>query len=150
MNTTLKLSASATIQIQKPIADVFNAIIDPAHMSHYFISTSSGMMHEGTKLQWQFPEFADVFPVEVLKTIVNQEIVFVWDKETQVRITLETMPDGSTLVKVHEGEKNFSEKNLQWALGNTGGWMNFLDCLKAYLEYGITLRKGAFDFMRKD
>lgn len=27
------------------------------------------------------------------------------------------------------------------------GWANFLACLKAYLEYGINLRKGAFDFM---
>lgn len=30
---------------------------------------------------------------------------------------------------------------------NTEGWANFLACLKAYLEYGINLRKGAFDFL---
>lgn len=29
---------------------------------------------------------------------------------------------------------------------NTEGWANFLACLKAYLDYGINLRKGAFDF----
>ena len=27
---------------------------------------------------------------------------------------------------------------------------NFLACLKAYLEYGINLRKGAFDFMKDE
>jgi uncharacterized protein YndB with AHSA1/START domain len=31
-------------------------------------------------------------------------------------------------------------KDLSWQF-------NFLTCLKAYLEYGINLRKGAFDFM---
>ena len=36
------------------------------------------------------------------------------------------------------------------ALGNTEGWANFLACMKAYLEYGIQLRKGAFDFMREN
>jgi hypothetical protein len=35
-------------------------------------------------------------------------------------------------------------------IGNTEGWANFLACMKAYLEYGIQLRKGAFDFMRKN
>ncbi|MFD2697467.1 hypothetical protein ACFSQ0_05650 [Mesonia sediminis] len=59
------------------------------------------------------------------------------------------MADGSTLVKVNENGKEFSEDNLKWALENSGGWANFLACLKAYLEYGIQLRKGAFDFMRK-
>ena len=33
-------------------------------------------------------------------------------------------------------------------MGQTEGWANFLACLKAYLEYGINLRKGAFDFMK--
>ena len=31
--------------------------------------------------------------------------------------------------------------------GYTAGRANFLACLKAYLEYGINLRKVAFDFM---
>jgi len=37
---------------------------------------------------------------------------------------------------------------IQWFGGNTEGWANFLACLKAYLEFGINLRKGGFDFMR--
>jgi len=46
-------------------------------------------------------------------------------------------------------KKQYNENNLKWALGNTEGWANFLACMKAYLEYGINLRKGAFDFMKK-
>ncbi len=38
---------------------------------------------------------------------------------------------------------------VNWLRRNTEGWANFLDCLKAWLEYGINLRKGAFDYMRK-
>ncbi len=33
--------------------------------------------------------------------------------------------------------------------GNTEGGANFLACLKAYLEHGIILRKGAFDFLKE-
>ncbi len=42
-----------------------------------------------------------------------------------------------------------NEMGLQWFGGNTEGWANFLACLKAYLEFGINLRKGGFDFMKK-
>ena len=42
-----------------------------------------------------------------------------------------------------------NEEGLKWLSGNSFGWSNFLACLKAYLEYNINLRKGAFDFMKK-
>lgn len=41
-------------------------------------------------------------------------------------------------------------KEPEMAIANTEGWANFLACMKAYLEYDIQLRKGAFDFMRKN
>ena len=66
-----------------------------------------------------------------------------------MRITLEKLEDNSTIVRVYEGKKDLTDDNLKWALENSGGWANFLACMKAYLEYGIQLRKGAYDFMRK-
>jgi len=42
------------------------------------------------------------------------------------------------------------EAGIKWLKSNTEGWANFLACLKAFLEYGINLRKGAFDFMRQE
>lgn len=144
----MKLTASASIQIQKPIEEVFEAIVNPEMMTKYFISESSGRLETGKDLLWKFPEFPDRYPVNDVKIESHRSVSFVWDKETRVLITLETQPDQSTLVKVTEGGKEYNEENLKWVIGNTGGWANFLACMKAYLEYGIQLRKGAFDFMR--
>ena len=44
--------------------------------------------------------------------------------------------------------KSLNEAGIKQLMGQTEGWANFLACLKAYLEYGINLRKGAFDFMK--
>jgi uncharacterized protein YndB with AHSA1/START domain len=66
-----------------------------------------------------------------------------------VEITLVPQKDGSTLVKITEREMENDETGINWLKGNTEGWANFLACLKAYLEYGINLRKGGFDFLRK-
>ena len=59
---------------------------------------------------------------------------------------LEQKPDGSTVVRITEKEMDNNDAGIHWLKGNTEGWSNFLACLKAYLEYGINLRKGAFGF----
>lgn len=145
----MKLESNAIIQIQKPIDEVFEGIVNPEKMTKYFISESSGLLETGKEVIWKFPEFEDKFPVKEIKIENNNSISFVWDPETIVKITLEKLPDDSTIVRVNENGKEFSEENMKWALENSGGWANFLACMKAYLEYGIQLRKGAFDFMRK-
>jgi uncharacterized protein YndB with AHSA1/START domain len=148
----MKLIAKATIQIQKPIEEVFEGIVNPEKMTKYFISESSGRLETGKELIWKFPEFPDEYLVKGIKIETNRSVSFVWDEEeeTIVSITLEAQPDKSTVVKVTTDGKTNNEDNLKWVIGNTEGWANFLACMKAYLEYGIQLRKGAFDFMRKN
>lgn len=147
---TNKLEIKAAIQIQKPISIVFDAIVDPIKMSNYFISESSGKMEQGKNLIWKFPEFSFEVPVRVDKIENDKFISFWWDaengKELLVEIKLEKYKDNSTLVTVTEKSMENDEAGIKWLGGNSEGWANFLACLKAYLEYGINLRKGAFDF----
>lgn len=143
----MNLIAKASIQIQKPIEEVFEGIVNPEKMTNYFISESTGRMETGKELTWKFPEFDQRFAIKEIKTEINSSVSFVWDPETVVTIILESQPNKSTVVKITEDGKEFNEENLKWVIGNTEGWANFLACLKAYLEYGIQLRKGAFDFM---
>lgn len=145
-----KLEIKVNIQILKPVNEVFEAIVDPLKMSNYFISESTGRMEDGRQLMWKFPEFDMKFPVRVGKTTRNKYISFSWDsdgKELLVEMTLLPRGDNSTLVTVTEKSRNNDEEGIKWLSGNTAGWANFLACLKAYLEYGINLRKGAFDYM---
>ncbi|MBN9293668.1 MAG: ATPase [Flavobacteriia bacterium] len=145
----MKLICKATIQIQKPAGVVFENIVNPGNMTHYFIATSTGRMEEKAELVWTFPEFEDKCPVSVTAIVPDRSVEFVWDPETVVRVELNELEDKSTVVKVTENGKEISENNLKWFGGNTEGWANFLACLKAFSEYGINLRKGAFDFMKQ-
>jgi uncharacterized protein YndB with AHSA1/START domain len=147
-NQTLDIKAA--LQISKPVSVIFGAIVDPVQMSNYFISKGSGKMEEGKKIIWQFPEFDMTFPIRVSKIEKNKYISFYWEMEgidLLVEITLTPKGDLSTLVTVTEKSRNNDEAGIKWLKGNTEGWANFLACLKAWLEYGIHLRKGAFDFM---
>ena len=142
------LESNTTIQVQKPIDEVFEGIVNPEKMTNDFISESSGQLESGKEVLWKFPEFPERFPLTEIRLEPHRLISFVWDPQTIVTITLEQLKDKSTLVRVKESGKEFSEENLKWVLDNTEGWANFLACMKAYLEHGIQLRKGAFDFMR--
>ena len=149
---TEKLEINVSMQIQKPINEVFEAIVNPEKMSNYFISESSGMMEDGKELIWKFPEFDIKIPIRIGKIEKDKYISFYWESDNMellVEMNLTSQNDNSTLVNITEKSRDNDEMGLKWLMGNSFGWSNFLSCLKAYLEYGINLRKGAFDFMKK-
>jgi uncharacterized protein YndB with AHSA1/START domain len=144
------LEIKAALQISKPANEVFSAIIDPEKMSNYFISQGSAKMKQGKQILWRFPEFDLEFPIRVDKIEQDKYISFYWEMDgidLLVEIFLTPRAGDATLVTVTEKSRNNDEAGIKWLMGNTEGWANFLACLKAYLEYGINLRKGAFDFM---
>lgn len=146
------LEIKCALQIQKPIHEVFEAIVNKDEMSHYFISESTGNMEESKELLWKFPEFDIEYAIRVGKIIKDNYISYYWQMdniELLVEINLTVKENNSTLVSVSEKSRNNDVAGLKWLSGNSFGWSNFLACLKAYLEYGINLRKGAFDFMKK-
>jgi uncharacterized protein YndB with AHSA1/START domain len=46
----MKLISKASLQIQKPIEEVFEGIVNPSKMTKYFISESSGVLDSGEEL----------------------------------------------------------------------------------------------------
>ncbi len=147
-----QLQIKAAIQIRKSSKEVYQAIIDPKKMVHYFISHSTGKMEQDRSVTWKFPEFEGDVLIEVKNIIPAELITFEWEgakgKNLKVEITLIEMPDNTTVVKITEGKMEADKAGIEWYGGNTEGWANFLACLKAYLEYDINLRKGAFEFRR--
>ena len=147
------LEINVAMQISKPINEVFEAIVNPEKMCNYFISQSTGRMEEGKNLIWKFPEFDMEVLVNVVKIEQDSMIAFYWENSGQnllVEIKLSTVGDNFTLITISEKSMENNEAGLKWLSGNSFGWSNFLACLKAYLEFGINLRKGAFDFMKKN
>lgn len=145
-----QLEITAKIQISKPASVVYKAIIQPDQMSNYFIEKSTGVMESGKTVKWKWPEFDVVADIEVDRTRPNEFVAFYWlngDRRTMVEISLDDRTD-STVVIITEKSMPLDEKGISWAKGNSEGWANFLACLKAWVEYGINLRKGAFDFMK--
>ncbi|KQS47357.1 ATPase [Flavobacterium sp. Leaf359] len=147
-----ELTIKVAIQILKPVSEVFEAIVDPEKMANYFIGKGSGRMEKGKEIEWKFPEFDMQFPITVGKIEKDKYVSYYWDvneKKNLVEITLAPFGKDTVVTVTEKGMEN-NEEGISWLMGNTEGWANFLACLKAYLEYGINLRKGAFEFRREE
>jgi uncharacterized protein YndB with AHSA1/START domain len=143
----MSFQAKASIRIGKPVAEVFDAIVNPEKMCNYFISSASGPMVEGATLSWAWGDVGAEGTVLVEKIEQNSRIVFKWPatgNNSTVEINVEALEDGGTKISaVESGNWQFDLASVEAACGQTGGWMHMFLCMKAYLEYGINLRKGA-------
>ena len=142
-----RIKAKVQMAILKPASEIFEAIVDPEKMNKYFISGSTGKMESGKNLTWAWEDFGAELEIKVSKVEKNKTVSFEWNGsgvECVVVITLEQKSENQTLVKVTESDWPADYKGANQCMGQVEGWTNFLCCLKAYLEYGINLRIGAF------
>ncbi|MGE5406568.1 MAG: SRPBCC domain-containing protein, partial [Methanosarcina sp.] len=111
------LEIKTAIQVSKSAGEVFEAIVDPARMSNYFISKGSARMEEGRPIMWRFPEFDMEFPIRVGKIEEGKYISYFWEvegRELLVEITLTSKENGSTLVTITEKSMKNDEAGIKW------------------------------------
>jgi uncharacterized protein YndB with AHSA1/START domain len=141
-------------RIARPVAEVFEAVVDPAQLSRYFTTGGAqGRLEKGATVQWDFADFPGAFPVEVVDVAENRRIVLRWDAadtgdgepyRTTVTMEFEPLDDGRTLVTIAEEGWRPTPAGQQAAFGNCEGWSGVLFCLKGWLELGVNLREGFY------
>ena len=146
-------------KIQKPVAAVFDAVYDPQKLDSYFTNGgASGPLDEGTTVEWSFAdtpgEIVGPFPVIVTKMIKNKLINFEWEgtaDRDNTLVEMEFEPDGpdQTIVRISESGWKENDADLKRSYGNCMGWSHMVSALKAFTEYGINLRKGAYEGLYK-
>ena len=146
----MELKFEVQARIQKPVNEVFDAVYNPDKLSQYFTTGSaSGPLEEGVTVTWDFADHPGAFPVHVKRVVPNELIVLEWkasdgEYNTLVEMKFEPLDQGSTLVRISESGWKENQKGLESSYRNCQGWMHMSCCLKAYIEYGINLRKGFF------
>jgi uncharacterized protein YndB with AHSA1/START domain len=154
----MELKFQVQTKIQKPIEEVFDAVHSPDKLSGYFTNGgASAPLHEGTTVEWAFADNPGdeklKFPVKVEKVIPNELIVLEWQgaktHNTRVEMNFEKTGPEETLVKISETGWRENQEDLDNSYGNCYGWSHMIFALKAYVEYGIDLRKGAFTGLYK-
>ncbi len=151
----MELKFEIHAKIQKPVAEVFEAVTDPSKLSSYFTSGgASGPLQEGSTVTWSFSDVPSgrgprvlSFPVKVTKVVTDQLIQLEWgaadgEYNTRVQMKFEPLGPAETMVSISESGWKETAAGLRSSYDNCGGWMQMACCLKGFVEYGINLRKG--------
>jgi uncharacterized protein YndB with AHSA1/START domain len=142
----VEMKFQVQLKIRKPVAEVFDGVVNPEKLTVYFIQTASGPLTEGPTVKWKFAEVAEPLDVVVRQVVKNERIVFEWPAaggyNTRVEMVFKALDEHDTMVQISEAGWRTDAEGVKSSHGNAGGWMHMMCCLKAYLEYGINLRAG--------
>ena len=151
----MALKFRVAARIARPVAEVFEAVADPAKLSGYFTTGGAqGRLETGATVTWDFHDFPGAFPVHVIEVVPNERIVLKWGAtegeapdagyETTVTMSFKALDDGRTLVEIAEEGWRETPGALAASYGNCQGWSQMLCALKVWLEHGINLRAGMY------
>ncbi|MGH7429775.1 MAG: SRPBCC domain-containing protein, partial [Candidatus Methylomirabilaceae bacterium] len=70
--------AKTGMLIRKPIADVFEAFINPDITTKFWFSKSSGRLEVGKRVQWDWEMYGISIPVTVKALEPNKRILIEW------------------------------------------------------------------------
>ena len=135
--------AKAQMLIRKPVAQVFEALVDPAITSRFWFSKGSGRLEAGKRVRWDWEMYGVSAEVDVKEVDEKQRILVEWggpDNPTSVEWRFEPRGEDRTFVTVRNwGFGGGAEERMAAALDSTGGFSFLLAGLKAFLEHGVEL-----------
>lgn len=139
------------MMIRKPVAEVFNAFIDPAVTTKFWFTQSSGKLEAGKTITWEWEMYGISTNVVVKEIITNKKIATEWgDPATKVDYAFTPLANNSTYVVIKNyGFKETGDKLINIIKDSTGGFTTVLDGLKAWLEFNIQLNLIADKFPKE-
>jgi uncharacterized protein YndB with AHSA1/START domain len=134
--------AKAEMLIRKPVAEVFEAFINPDITSKFWFTRGSRRLEVGKHVEWDWEMYASSSQVAVKAIEPNKRILIEWsaDAPTTVEWIFTPYGDDATFVSItNAGFHGDEQAVVQQAIGSTEGFTIVLAGLKALLEHNIRL-----------
>ncbi|MFU1856205.1 SRPBCC family protein [Sphingobacterium sp. NGMCC 1.201703] len=134
--------AKAEMFIRKDIAEVFQAMVDPAITTKIWFTKSSGKLEKGKTIEWEWEMYNHKVNVEVLEIVENQTLIFNWrnhDSPSLVEWKFKKITGGTFVSVTNTFEHATTEALIAEVRDSTEGFTLVLANLKAYLEFNILL-----------
>jgi uncharacterized protein YndB with AHSA1/START domain len=136
-------TAKAEMLIRRPVAELFEAFVDPAITSKFWFTQSSGRLETGKRVQWDWEMYGVSSQVDVKAIEENQRILIEWSgygTPTTVEWIFTPRAENETFVTVtNTGFSGDGDQVVKQAIESTEGFTLVLSGLKALLEHDILL-----------
>ncbi len=145
--------AKAEMLIRRPVAEVFEAFINPATTSQFWFSRGSGRLEAGKQVQWDWEMYDVSIQVSVKAIEENKRILIEWpgyDTPTMVEWIFTAHEDNTTFVSItNAGFSGNGDEQVKQAIDSTEAFTLVLSGLKALLEHNVILHLVADRFPRE-
>ena len=135
--------AKTGMLIRRPVAEVFEAFIDPDVTSKFWFTKSSGKLESGKQVQWDWEMYGVSIPVKVTSIDFCKRIVIQWPGKngpTTVEWNFTPREDDTTFVSItNHGFTGNGDELVHQVTDSTQGFTLVLAGLKALLEHNIRL-----------
>jgi uncharacterized protein YndB with AHSA1/START domain len=131
----------AQMLIRRPIAEVFEAFVNPDITTKFWFTKASGWLEPEKIVRWDWEMFGVGDDVKVKALEPNEKILIEWDEPPcPVEWKFESRGDKATLVKISNwGFHGSDDEVVAQAIDSKGGFTMVLAGLKAWLEHGVIL-----------
>jgi uncharacterized protein YndB with AHSA1/START domain len=135
--------AKTGMLIRKPVAEVFEAFINPDITVQFWFTKSSGKLESGKQVQWDWEMYGVSIPVTVKSIEPHKRIVIQWPGygglPTSVEWIFYPHEDGTFVSVTNDGFTGEADELVKQAIDSTQGFTLVLAGLKALLEHNIRL-----------
>ena len=143
MEITKPPVAKAEMLIRRPVAEVFEAFIDPAITAKFWFTKGSGRLEAGKRIKWDWEMYDLSVDVSVIAVEQNKRIEIEWSAggtTSSVEWLFTPRVDDTTFVSItNSGFSGNGDEVVGQAIGSTEGFTIVLSGLKALLEHNIIL-----------
>lgn len=135
--------ARTEMLVRKPVAEVFDAFVDPAITTRFWFSRSSGRLEPGRETRWEWEMYGASTSVLVKALEPGRRLVIEWDGysgRNTVEWIFSARSEATTHVVISEsGWTGDGDGLVKHVADSAQGFALVLAGLKALLEHGIRL-----------
>lgn len=127
--------ARVSIYIEAKPEVVYDAFIDPAILTKFWLSSASGPLTLGNEVHWKFLVEGAEARTRATRMIPGEQLAWDWG-DSKVAISFEAMAEGTAVTLVNDHFNQPGMTKIESALNGTEGFSIVLADLKTLLESG--------------
>jgi uncharacterized protein YndB with AHSA1/START domain len=131
--------AKATTLIRRPVEEVFEAFVDPAQLTRFWLARASDRLEQGKTVHWEFMVPGAEVDSHVAELRPNEHITIAWSDGTLVSLSFDRVEEGTRLAVEHSGFKGTDNEIVTEAIEATQGFTIVLCDLKIVLEQNTSM-----------
>lgn len=132
-------NVNVSMLIRASAEKVFNAFVDPAMLTRFWLAKASGPLEEEGSVTWEFKVPGAIADIRVREIVQDRRLVLDWEGRRTAELCFQQRPDGFTRIELNSlSMGQTADEAVANAIEATQGYTLVIANLKVLLETGTS------------